>query len=56
MVAASANDPKRLFELSFDHLVGTREQSRGNFEAERLSGLEIHDQLELCRLLGITLM
>jgi hypothetical protein len=26
---------------SFDHLVGEREQRRGNFEAERLGGFEI---------------
>src|SRR5207247_1623179 len=32
---------------SFDHLVGEREQLVWNLEAERLSGLEIDDQLEL---------
>src|SRR6266700_5789765 len=32
---------------SFDHLVGAREQLVWNLEAERLSGLEIDDQLEL---------
>src|SRR6266487_2590703 len=33
--------------ISFDHLVGEREQLVWNLEAERLSGLEIDDQLEL---------
>src|SRR5262249_61118903 len=36
---------------SFDHLVGTREQSRGDFEAERLGRFEVYDQFELGRLL-----
>ena len=32
-----------------DDLVGTREQRRGNFEAKRLSGLEVNHQLKLGR-------
>src|SRR5262249_41505232 len=35
----------------FDHLVGTRQQCRGNFESERLRGLQVDDELELRRLL-----
>jgi hypothetical protein len=32
---------------SFDHLVGQRKQLVGDFEAERLSGLDVDHQLEL---------
>ena len=32
--------------LLFDHLVGERKQRRRHFEAERLSGLEVNDELE----------
>src|SRR5262249_56213795 len=35
----------------FDHLVGDREQPVGNFEAERLCGLEVDRQLVLDRVL-----
>ena len=36
---------------SLDHLVGEREQLWRNFQAERLRGFEIDNQLELGRLL-----
>ena len=35
----------------FDHLVGEREQLRGDFEAERLCGFDVDGQFELDRLL-----
>jgi hypothetical protein len=37
--------------LSFDHLVGEREQSAWDGQAERLGGLEINRHLEFGRLL-----
>jgi hypothetical protein len=37
--------------LSFDHLVGARQQRRRHFEAERLHGLAVNHQLEAGRLL-----
>jgi len=37
-------------QASFDHLVGDREQCRGDFEAKHPGGLGVDDQLELVRL------
>jgi hypothetical protein len=36
---------------SFDHLVGARQQRSGDFEAERLGGRKIDDEIKLGRLL-----
>ena len=36
---------------SLDHLVGSREQCRRNFEAQRLTGRKIDDEIEFGRLL-----
>src|SRR5258706_11856921 len=33
---------------SFDHLIGAREQRERQGDAERLGGLEVKDQLDLC--------
>jgi hypothetical protein len=33
-------------QTSFDYLVGAGEERRGHFEAERLGGLQIDEQLE----------
>ena len=41
----------RTWALLFNYFVGTREHCGRNFEAERLGGLEIDDQLEPGRLL-----
>jgi hypothetical protein len=35
----------------FDHLVGAREQRGRNFDADRLGGLEVDEQLDFCDLL-----
>jgi hypothetical protein len=43
------NPPFRV--TSLDHLVGTGKQSRGDFEAERLGGRQIDNEVELGRLL-----
>ena len=37
------------FGALLDHLVGKRKQPVRNFQAERLSGPEIDQELELCR-------
>jgi hypothetical protein len=37
--------------ISFDNIIGAREQCRRQFETERLGGLEIDEQLNLCGLL-----
>src|ERR1051326_1244719 len=34
------------FAASFDHLVGRRQQRRGNLDAERAGGLQVDDQFE----------
>ena len=34
-------------KISFDHLIGNREYTRRDGEAERLGSLEVDDQLEL---------
>jgi hypothetical protein len=44
---AAVNDPKWTFGVSFDHLVGGREQRLRHIKAERLGGLEIDDEIEL---------
>ena len=38
------------FSALFDHLVSAHEERLGNFQPERLRGLEIDDQLEFRRL------
>src|SRR5271169_242656 len=42
----SVSCQKRKWLTLFDHLIGNRKHARRNQEAERLSGLEIDDQLE----------
>src|SRR5215469_8465935 len=37
------------FAFSFDHLVGSGEQSRRDFDAQALGGLQIDDQFEFRR-------
>jgi hypothetical protein len=48
-VPLATNAPQQTAFL-FDHLVGAGEQRLRQGEAERLGGLEVDHQLELCRL------
>jgi hypothetical protein len=47
--APSAPSGTLLARASFDHLVGQREQRGRHGEAERIRGLTINDEVELCR-------
>jgi hypothetical protein len=47
-----ATDQIGLAVVSFDHLVGSGQQGFRDGDAERLGGLHVDHQFELCRLLN----